>query len=69
MGWPRRLLLRLLLRLLGPVTGTDTERVLAAGACPRCGTWRCPDCWWLILLPVDHHIACRRANHPNYGGE
>ena len=69
MGWPRRLLLRLLLRLLGPVVGTDTDHVRYLGICPSCAVWVCPDCRYLILTQFDHAGGCRRAYRPHAGGE
>jgi DNA-directed RNA polymerase subunit RPC12/RpoP len=38
----------------------DTERVLRADPCPRCGAWTCPNCGYRILQQIDHSPTCVR---------
>lgn len=54
----RRLAARVLSRGMGRRMGAELERVLADGACSRCGAWRCPFCRSLIVVAADHHYAC-----------
>ena len=38
----------------------DLERIPLDGICTECGSWRCPDCQWLIINWWDHKPGCSR---------